>query len=86
MPGGACSRGADASVTSVHKTLGGYSGTALVNVAKNSRFSPTLIKESYNMQVTSTPSSLFIADTESCVVVMHNQGEEILGRCIGFAE
>lgn len=32
LPEGALQGGADAAVTSVHKTLGGMSGTALLNV------------------------------------------------------
>lgn len=86
MPGGAIQRGADVAVTSVHKTLGGFSGTALINVGKDTRLSASLIKESYNMYVTTTPSSLFIADTESCVVTMYNEGEKILKNCIALAE
>jgi arginine/lysine/ornithine decarboxylase len=35
LPQGALQAGADAAVTSVHKTLGGLSGTALLNLASH---------------------------------------------------
>jgi arginine decarboxylase len=37
MPQGALKQGADATVNSVHKTLGALSASALINVSKTSR-------------------------------------------------
>ena len=36
--------GADAAVTSVHKTLGGLYGTSLINVGKTARLDPSRVK------------------------------------------
>jgi arginine/lysine/ornithine decarboxylase len=35
LPNGALQGGADGAVTSIHKTLGGFSGTALLNIASD---------------------------------------------------
>lgn len=47
FPNSAMLGGADVAITSVHKTLGGYSATALLNVSPSSRLDPHKIKTAY---------------------------------------
>ena len=44
FPKPALQSGADASITSIHKTLGGISATALINVAKGSKMEVQKVK------------------------------------------
>lgn len=44
MKYGALLDGADASVMSIHKTLGGISGTAFINVSKSSRLAAAKVR------------------------------------------
>ena len=39
----------DATVTSMHKNLGGHSGTAIINIGKNSRLDSEKAVDIYNM-------------------------------------
>jgi arginine/lysine/ornithine decarboxylase len=61
--------GADAAVTSIHKTLGSIYGTALINVGKSSKLDPDRIRMQYAMISSSGgDSSPFLAlDVEACV-------------------
>lgn len=67
MPVGALKGGADATVSSVHKTLGALSASALINVSKNSRLPASKVKDAYHLLNTTSPSPLLLADVESCV-------------------
>jgi len=57
----------DATVTSVHKNLGGLSATALINVGIDSWLSKELIVDIYNMQSTTSPSPFLLLDAECCI-------------------
>ena len=72
MPVGALKGGADATVMSVHKTLGALSASALINVSKNSKLIAPKVKDSYHLLNTTSPSPspLLLADVESCVRVL----------------
>jgi arginine/lysine/ornithine decarboxylase len=65
-------------VTSVHKNLGSLSGTALINIGKNSRLSADLVKEIYIMLSTTSPSPYLLFDVEGCVRLMLDDGNEKL--------
>lgn len=82
MPVGALKSGADATVCSVHKTLGALSASALINVATNSRLSASKVKDSYHLLNTTSPSPLLLADVESCVRTLAKDGGPIIDRAI----
>lgn len=81
MPTGALKGGADATVSSVHKTLGALSASALINVSKNSRLPASKVKDAYHLLNTTSPSPLLLADVESCVRTLKNDGG-IIDRAI----
>ncbi len=82
MPPAAMSCGIDVVTNSVHKSLGGLNATALIHVGKQSLLKPQMIKDSYHLLNTTSPSPMILADTESCVAAMVNRGEEMLGGSI----
>jgi arginine decarboxylase len=81
MPEGALKSGADATVCSVHKTLGALSASALINVAVDSRLPASKVKDSYHLLNTTSPSPLLLADVESCVRTLRDD-EGIIDRAI----
>jgi arginine/lysine/ornithine decarboxylase len=82
MPVGALRSGADATVCSVHKTLGALSASALINVSKNSRLPASKVLDAYHLLNTTSPSPLLLADVESCVRTLKNDGEFIIDQAI----
>lgn len=85
MPVGALKGGADVTVSSVHKTLGALSASALINVGKNSRLPASKVKDAYHLLNTTSPSPLLLADVESCVRVLKKDGNTIINRAIDHA-
>lgn len=86
MPVGALKGGADVTVSSVHKTLGALSASALINVGKNSRLPASKVKDAYHLLNTTSPSPLLLADVESCVRVLKKDGNAIINRAIDHAK
>jgi len=84
MPVGALKSGADVTVSSVHKTLGALSASALINVSKNSRLPASKVKDSYHLLNTTSPSPLLLADVESCVRTLKKDGGVIIDRAINL--
>jgi arginine decarboxylase len=84
MPVGALRSGADATVCSVHKTLGALSASALINVAKDSRLPASKVQDSYHLLNTTSPSPLLLADVESCVRTLKSEGGPIIDRAISL--
>ncbi|CDW73898.1 arginine decarboxylase [Stylonychia lemnae] len=84
MPTGALKSGADATVNSVHKTLGALSASALINVSKSSRLPAQKVKDSYHLLNTTSPSPLLLADVESCVRIFKQEGEQLLEGAINL--
>lgn len=84
MPTGALKGGADATVCSVHKTLGALSASALINVATNSRLPASKVKDAYHLLNTTSPSPLLLADVESCVRTLKKEGGVIIDRAINL--
>ncbi len=82
MPKGAIPSGVDVVTNSVHKSLGGLNATALIHVGINSLISAQVVKDSYHLLNTTSPSPLILADTESCVAAMVNEGEEKISAAI----
>lgn len=71
-------------VSSVHKTLGSLTASALINVSKNSRLSPVKVKDAYHILATTSPSPMLLADVESCVRVFKDSGELLLENAIAL--
>lgn len=86
MPVGALKGGADVTVSSVHKTLGALSASALINVGKNSRLPAQKVKDAYHLLNTTSPSPLLLADVESCVRVLRKEGNVIIDRAINLSK
>lgn len=84
MPVGALKGGADATVCSVHKTLGALSASALINVSKNSRLPAAKVKDAYHLLNTTSPSPLLLADVESCVRTLRKDDGMIIDRAINL--
>lgn len=82
MPVGALKSGADATVCSVHKTLGALSASALINVSKTSRLPASKVQDAYHLLNTTSPSPLLLADVESCVRTLKSDGGLIIDRAI----
>jgi len=84
MPVSALKGGADATVCSVHKTLGALSASALINVSKNSRLPASKVKDAYHLLNTTSPSPLLLADVESCVRTLRKDDGIIIDRAINL--
>jgi arginine/lysine/ornithine decarboxylase len=84
LPLGALKGGADVTVSSVHKTLGALSASALINVSTNSRLAASKVRDAYHLLNTTSPSPLLLADVESCVRTLKKDGATIIDRAIGF--
>jgi arginine/lysine/ornithine decarboxylase len=86
MPVGALKSGADVTVSSVHKTLGALSASALINVSKSSRLPASKVQDAYHLLNTTSPSPLLLADVESCVRTLKNDGGMIIDRAINLGK
>lgn len=84
MPTGALKGGADATVCSVHKTLGALSASALINVSKNSRLPASKVQDAYHLLNTTSPSPLLLADVESCVRTIAKDNGLIIENAINL--
>lgn len=71
-------------MSSVHKTLGALSASALINVSTNSRLAASKVRDAYHLLNTTSPSPLLLADVESCVRTLKKDGATIIDRAIGF--
>jgi arginine decarboxylase len=86
MPVGALKSGADATVCSVHKTLGALSASALINVSKHSRLPASKVKDAYHLLNTTSPSPLLLADVESCVRTLKEDDGIIIDRAMNLSQ
>lgn len=82
LPGrGALAQGADLSVTSVHKTLMGYSQTAVVSMRGDRVVAPTLDR-CVDLPSTTSPSGTLLASIDATRAVMDREGAAALERTI----
>lgn len=84
MPESAIKGGADVTISSVHKTLGAITASALVNVSKNSRIPASKVKDAYHLLNTTSPSPLLLADVEGCVRTFRKEGQQLLDHAISL--
>lgn len=72
MREGALMHGADASSISVHKTMAGISGTAMLQVSQNSQLPSSKVKTAYYLLNTTTSSPFLFSHSESCLIPHEN--------------
>jgi arginine/lysine/ornithine decarboxylase len=82
MPESALQGGADIQISSVHKTLGAITASALINVNKNSRIPASKVKDAYHLLNTTSPSPLLLADVEGCVRIFRKEGQQLLDHAM----
>jgi len=88
FPKSALNGGADASITSVHNTLGGLSATALINVAKGSKMEVSKVKMQHMMMsaMGDSVSPFILADLEGCVRAFQKDGDKLISQALVHAE
>jgi arginine decarboxylase len=79
--GGAIACGADIATTSVHKTLLGYSQTAVTTLGGN-RIDVARLDRAVDLTATTSPSATLLASIEATRVVMAGEGGPALDRAI----
>ncbi|MFM8352090.1 MAG: aminotransferase class I/II-fold pyridoxal phosphate-dependent enzyme [Actinomycetales bacterium] len=86
LPGaGAIAQGADVSVTSVHKTLLGYSQTAVVTLRSDLLEASTLDR-CLDLVGTTSPSGTLLASIDATRAVLQEEGPELWERVFALAE
>jgi arginine decarboxylase len=81
LPGHALGRGADALVTSSHKTLTAFTQGSLV-VARTTLLDRGRLDEAFEMLHTTSPAAVILASTDRARALMEDRGEELLGATI----
>ncbi len=82
---GAMAQGADVSVTSVHKTLLGYSQTAVVTLRSGLLSAPTLDR-CLDLVGTTSPSGTLLASIDATRVALHQGGADLWERVFSLAD
>jgi arginine decarboxylase len=81
LPGHALQRGADALVTSSHKTLTAFTQGSLV-VARTALLDEGRLDEAFEMLHTTSPAAAILASTDRARALMEDRGEELLEATI----
>jgi arginine decarboxylase len=81
LPGHALAHGADALVTSVHKTLPGYSQAALL-VARTGRLDPDRLDRAVEAGATTSPAGSVLASIDGARALLAARGRELLGPLV----
>jgi arginine decarboxylase len=84
LPPHALALGADALVTSAHKTLAAFTQGAYL-LARAERLDLARLGESFELLHTTSPSAAILASLDSARQLMAVQGEELLERTLGLA-
>jgi len=79
--GGAIEHGADIATTSVHKTMLGYSQTAVTTLGGN-RVNAARLDRAVDLTATTSPSATLLASIEATRVVMAGDGGPALDRAV----
>ena len=86
LPADCAECGADAWVTSMHKTLPAMNQTASVQIGKHARIEECDLREKLAMLQTTSPSYLLLASLEYASDYMFRQGEAEIARILGSIE
>lgn len=81
LPSHAIQLGADALITSTHKTLPGYSASALL-VARTEFLNADRLEQSFETTHTTSPAGAPLASTDGCRALLETRGEELLSYLI----
>jgi arginine/lysine/ornithine decarboxylase len=73
--------GADALITSTHKTLPGYSASALL-VARTEFLNADRLEHSFETTHTTSPAGAPLASIDGCRALLEARGEELLGELL----
>lgn len=82
LPGHALARGADALVTSAHKTLPAWSQGALV-LARTERIDPARLAAAVDATATTSPSGAILASIDASRALVERDGPALLGDLVG---
>ena len=83
LPGHALALGADALVTSVHKTGLGHTQASLA-CARTGRLDLARLERGFDATHTTSPAGSVLASIEGSLTLMAARGEELLGRALGL--
>lgn len=88
FPPSASRCGADAWVQSAHKTLGAFTGSAMLHIGNggNGAFSPDSIKRSLQIHSSTSPSYLLMASIDETRRIMSLEGQKLWGQAIWHSE
>jgi lysine decarboxylase len=81
LPPHALQAGADALVTSAHKTLPAYTQSALV-LARTERIDADRLERAYEATATTSPSGTIFASADAARALLERDGERLLGRLL----
>ena len=81
LPRHALQLGADAMVTSAHKTLPAWSQAALV-LARTERLDPARLDAGVEATATTSPAGAILASTDAARALLERDGEQLLGEAI----
>ncbi|MEN3308258.1 MAG: arginine decarboxylase [Micromonosporaceae bacterium] len=83
LPGHALARGADALVTSAHKTLPAYSQASLI-VARTERLDPHRLDRAFDAGNTTSPAGAILASIDGARALLSARGAELLDPLIAM--
>lgn len=85
LPPHAIQAGADALVTSAHKTLPAYTQAALV-VARTERIDRARLDRAFEATATTSPSGTIAASADAARALLHRDGERLLGHLVRIVD
>jgi lysine decarboxylase len=81
LPHHALQMGADALITSVHKTLPGYSASALL-LAQGTLLNLDRIEQSFETTHTTSPAGAPLASIDGCRALLQNRGDQLTANLV----
>lgn len=81
LPMHAIGAGADAMVTSAHKTLPAY-GQAAIVLARTERIDPDRLERAFEATHTTSPAGTIVASIDAVRALMEHHGERLVGRLL----
>jgi len=85
LPRHALQAGADALVTSAHKTLPAYTQSAFV-LAQTSRIDPDRLERAFEATFTTSPSGTIAASADAARALLERDGERLLGHLLQLVD
>jgi lysine decarboxylase len=85
LPRHALQSGADAMVTSAHKTLPAYTQSALI-FARTERIDPDRLERAFEATATTSPSGTIAASADAARALLERDGEQLLGNLVAIVD